>query len=483
MYRITFGTDGWRAVIAEHFTFANVGRVASAVGRYVSETYHKNGKKVPVVIGYDTRFLADRFALHAAQTLISQGVPAKLSSRDVPTPAIAWAAQTEPTAGAIQLTASHNPPEYCGMKYIPDYAGPATNEITERILALLPDAASDDVELASVDVARFDPKPPYMKALRDRIDLDRIAAAKLRVGCDCLYSTSRDYLDALLSESGVETKVLHDWRDPLFGGGMPEPKAEFLQELSNLVRMQGLDAGLTTDGDADRLAVVDDTGTYLSANQLLALLLRHLVKNKGMSGAVVRTVATTHLLDRLAEQYGLEVLETPVGFKYIGEIMRQRDILIGGEESGGISIKGHIPEKDGIFSNMLIVEMMAYERKPLSSIWADLVRESGKDFAYRRRDLRLTSRSQKDLIQKMDTEPFRRIGDFDVVQIKRLDGLKYYLADGSWVLFRPSGTEPLVRLYYEAPTSRRADELKLDFDRQLEELMSKLGTQMLSLKH
>lgn len=478
MYQITFGTDGWRAIIGEHFTFANVERVACAVGQYVKQNYHNNGAKAPVLVGYDTRFMADKFAQHTAQVLISMGVPAKVADRDVPTPVIAWACQTEPTAGAIQLTASHNPGEYCGMKYIPDYAGPATNEITERILAHVPQEAQGG-ELLSLEVPRFDPKPAYMKALNERIDFERIAAAKLRVGCDCLFSTSRGYLNEALATHGVDVKVLHDWRDPLFGGYHPEPKAEYLMELSDLVRKEKLQVGLATDGDADRLGVVDDNGNYLSANQLLALLIRHLVVNRNLTGTIVRTVATTHLLDRLAEMYGLDVIETPVGFKYIGEIMRQKDVLIGGEESGGISVKGHIPEKDGILANMLIVEMLAYEKRPISQIWNDLVSETGRGFAYRRRDLRLTQSSQKDLIAKMLAEPFTRIGDAKVKELGRQDGLKFYLEDGSWILFRPSGTEPLVRLYYEAIDAPRVDKLKKDFEGQLELLMSKLGSKTL----
>ncbi len=478
MSQITFGTDGWRAIIAEDFTFANVERVAAAVGRYVIETYGMNGQARPVLVGYDTRFLADKFAIRAAQALISLGVPAKVTERDVPTPAIAAATGSELTAGALQLTASHNPPEYCGMKYIPDYAGPATNEITERILAQLKDH-EDLGDLSHIEVPRFDPRPSYMQSIRSLIDTERLAAAKLRVGCECLYSTSRGYLDSALRDSGVEVHVLHDWRDPLFGGFMPEPKPEFLGELSALVKKEKLDAGLATDGDADRFGVIDDQGNYMSPNQLLALLTRHLVKNRGMKGCVVRTVATTHVLDRLCESYGLEIIETPVGFKYVGEIMRQKDVLIGGEESGGVSIKGHIPEKDGILANLLLVEMLAYEKKALSQVWHQLVREVGTEFSYRRRDLKLTAENQKRLVEQMLAKPFETIGATRVERIGRLDGLKFYVEGGGWVLFRPSGTEPLVRLYYEASSTARVEELKADFDEAIERVISDLGARLL----
>lgn len=480
MAQITFGTDGWRAIIAEDFTFANVERVAAAVGRYVMEAYGSNGKAQPVLVGYDTRFLADKFAVRTAQTLISMGVPAKVSQRDVPTPVIAAATQAEPTAGALQLTASHNPPEYCGMKYIPDYAGPATNEITERILAHLRDEENLG-DVSHIEVPFFDPRPNYMGLIQKRIDTERLAAAKLAVGCECLYSTSRGYLDSALRDHGVEVHVLHDWRDPLFGGFMPEPKPQFLGDLSALVKKEGLAAGLATDGDADRFGAVDDQGNYMSPNQLLALLTRHLVKNRQMKGCIVRTVATTHVLDRLAAAYGLTVEETPVGFKYVGEIMRQKDVLIGGEESGGVSFFGHIPEKDGILANLLLVEMLAYEKRPLSQIWHELVNEVGTEFAYRRRDLKLTMENQKRLVEHMLTKPFDTIGNTRVERVGRLDGLKFYVEDGSWVLFRPSGTEPLVRLYYEASSTPRVEELKRDFDAAVDRVVSDLGARLLAV--
>ena len=480
MSQITFGTDGWRAIIAEDFTFANVERVAAAVARYVIETYGGNGKTRPVVVGYDTRFLADKFALRTAQTLISMGVPARLADRDVPTPVIATAAVTDLTGGAIQLTASHNPPEYCGMKYIMHHAGPATNEVTGRILAHL---RADETfgDLSHIEVARFDPRPAYMQSIKDRIDLERIKAANLSVAVECLYSTCRGYLDRALKENGVNVHVLHDWRDPLFGGFMPEPKPEFLTELSTLVKKEKLAAGLATDGDADRFGVIDDQGNYLSPNMLLSLLTRHLVKNRGMKGLVVRTVATTHVLDRLCEIYGLEIEETPVGFKYIGELQRLKDVLLGGEESGGFSFKGHIPEKDGIMANLMLVEMLAYEKKPLSQIWLDLVKETGTEFAYRRRDLKLTAENQKKLVEHILAKPFDTIGKTRVERVGRLDGLKFYMEDGSWILFRPSGTEPLVRLYYEARTVERVEQLKRDFDECVERVVNDLGARLLAV--
>ncbi len=480
MSQIIFGTDGWRAVIAEDFTFANVEKVAYAIGQYINETYDTSGNRAPILVGYDTRFLADSFAKRAAQVFISMGIPAKLSDRDVPTPVIAHATQAEPTVGAVMLTASHNPPEYCGIKYIPEYAGPATNEITEKIVSHLSDLPFE-LDVHSIDVPRFCAKANYVEAVEKLIDFERIAAAGLKVGVECLYSTSRGYLDEILQKHGVSTKVLHNWRDPLFGGGMPEPKAQYLKDLSKLVQENKLDVGLATDGDADRFAIMDETGEYVSPNQLLALLTQHLLKNRKVSGAIVKTVATTHFLDRLAKSHGLEIFETPVGFKYIGELMRQKDILIGGEESGGCSVKGHIPEKDGILCNLLIVEMLAYEKKPLSQIWKEIVAKSGVEFAYRRRDMRLTTESQKTFVDKLSKEPFKNVGKVRVEKLGTLDGFKYYMEDDSWILVRPSGTEPLVRFYFEAPSSQQVDTLKAEFDQMIDDLLQGIGARQLAL--
>lgn len=467
---IKFGTDGWRAVIAEDFTFANVERVAYAVGLYVRENYQKD---TPMLIGYDTRFLADRFAERAAKVLMAMGVPVRVSSRDVPTPCIAWATQHEPTAGALQFTASHNPPEYCGIKYIPEYAGPATDDITNKIVQRLA-ATPSEIPISDGEVQHFDPQPPYLAAIGKIVNLKKIGGSGIKVGYDALYSTSRGYLDHILKQWGVSVKVLHDWRDPLFGGGMPEPKKQFLRDLSGLVKTEKLDVGLATDGDADRFAVLDENGNYLSPNQLLCLLTRHLVKNKGQKGSIVRTVATTHLIDRLAEAYGLDVIETPVGFKFIGEEMRKGDILIGGEESGGMSIKGHIPEKDGILANLLLVEMMAYEGKPLSAIWEDLQDEVGDRFIGLRADLKLNDFTQKELMKRLTEKPLSQLAGEKVSKVGRKDGLKLYLDESNWLLIRPSGTEPLIRLYFEGTAKERVEKVADDFNAQVDEILKAL---------
>lgn len=471
--QIKFGTDGWRAIIADGFTFENVERVAYAVGQYAKDVYgltEANAKQKPMLIGYDTRFLADKFAERAAQVLESLGITARVSKRDVPTPCIAFAVQNEPTSGALQITASHNPPEYCGIKYIPHFGGPATVDITNSISKHLK-AMPVGYEFERGKIEYFDPQPSYLEAIRKLVDLKKLGGSKLRIGYDALFSTSRGYLDKLLKEAGMQVTVLHDHRDPLFGGGMPEPKAEYLKELIELVKKEKLNAGFATDGDADRFAVIDENGNYLPPNQLLCLLTRHLVKNRKLSGAVVRTVATTHMLDKIAQEYGLDLIETPVGFKYIGEKMREGDVLIGGEESGGVSIKGHIPEKDGIIANLLVLEMMVTEGKPLSQIWKDLVAEVGSDIVARRGDLHLTQKTQKLLMERLSSDPLRTLAGEPVMRIGRDDGIKLYLDHSTWLLVRPSGTEPVMRLYFEGTAVDRVERIVADFYKQIDAIL------------
>jgi len=310
------------------------------------------------------------------------------------------------------------------------------------------------------------------------VDMKKIGASKLKVGYDALYSTSRDYLDKAIQDCGLPVTVLHNWRDPLFGGGMPEPKAKYLKDLMATVKNDKLDVGLATDGDADRFSVIDEKGNFCSPNQLLCLLTRHLVKNRGMKGAIVRTVSTTHLLDRMAKKYNLELLETPVGFKYIGEIMRSHDVLIGGEESGGVSVKGHIPEKDGILANLLIVEMLAFEGKPLSAIWQDVIDEAGTNPVYLRDDLQLTHRTQKALMQRITEKPLTTLAGEKVVREGHKDGLKLYLDDETWLLIRPSGTEPLIRLYAEGAPGARMEKVMDDFKKQVDDILTEIVSVM-----
>lgn len=465
---ITFGTDGWRDLIADGFTFGNVRIVASAIADYVQEAYSADR---PVLVGYDTRFLAREFAETVVSILSDRGIKTLLSERDVPTPVIAFAARELNSAGAVMLTASHNPPQYCGIKYIPDYAGPATKAITDKIVSRVNHYLATNATFAKGRKVgdTFDPMPGYMAWIRELVPGEAMKQAKLSVVYDALYSTGRGYLDALLTEFGCKVTLLHGNRDPLFGGGMPEPAVGQLGELIQTVK-GGYDLGLATDGDADRFGVVDSEGTFYTPNQVIALLMRHLIKNRKQTGVVVRTVATTHLIDRLAAHYGVEVRETPVGFKWVGEKMREESVLIGGEESGGLSVLGHIPEKDGILANLLVADMMATEGKPLKQIWAELVAEVGWNPANRRLDLHLTEEAKAAVLKLFLEETPKAIAGLSVTDSSRKDGVKLMLADGSWVLARPSGTEPIIRVYLEAADKPALDKLAHAVERLVEEV-------------
>ncbi|WP_413198964.1 phosphoglucomutase/phosphomannomutase family protein [Nostoc piscinale] len=455
--KIKFGTDGWRGIIADDFTFPNVRKVTRAIASYLETAYTKDR---PVLIAYDTRFLADQFARTAAQVLADLGWTVKITDRDCPTPVIAYNARHLNSAGALMFTASHNPAPYCGIKYIPDYAGPATPEITDTIVANI-ESASDDLPSnnPSGSISIFDPKPDYLQFIYTLLDVERIKSAHLKVKYDALYSTSRGYLDEVLQQSGTELESFHTWRDVLFGGGMPEPKGEQLEELVEAVRRDQADLGLATDGDSDRFGIVDEQGNVLTPNTVLLVLARHLIKNKGKSGAIVRTVATTHLLDNLAAKYGLPIYETAVGFKYIGEKMRETTVLIGGEESGGLSVIGHIPEKDGVLADMLVAEAIAYEGKPLSQLVKEAIAEADGPLYNNRLDLHLTEAHKTAVIDSYTHNPPSEVAGIKVKEVGRKDGIKLYLEEGSWVLLRPSGTEPLVRVYMETNSPEKLSQI------------------------
>ena len=465
--KIKFGTDGWRGIIADDFTFSNVRKVTRAIASYLETAYTKDR---PVLVGYDTRFLADQFAMTAAKVLAGLGWTVKIVDRDCPTPVIAYNARHLNSAGALMFTASHNPATYCGIKYIPDYAGPATPEITDTIVSNI-FSADDTPSSTSVDqISSFDPKPDYLKFLYTLIDVNRIRSAHLKVKYDALYSTSRGYLDTVLEHCGCEVERFNTYRDVLFGGGMPEPKGEQLVGLAEAVKKDQADLGLATDGDSDRFGIIDEQGNVLAPNTVLLLLARHLIKNKGKTGAIVRTVATTHLLDNLAASYGLEIYETPVGFKYIGEKMRDTTVLIGGEESGGLSIVGHIPEKDGILADMLVAEAIAYEGKPLSQLVEEVIAEAGGPLHNKRLDLHLDEAHKAAVIDSFTKNPPTSITGLKVKEVGRKDGIKLYLEDGSWILLRPSGTEPLMRVYLET----NSPEKQIQIAEQIEQTVNHL---------
>jgi phosphomannomutase len=466
--KIKFGTDGWRGIIADDFTFPNVRKVTRAIASYLETAYSKNR---PVLVAYDTRFLAEKFARTAAEVLADLGWTVKITDRDCPTPVIAYHARYQNSAGALMFTASHNPAPYCGIKYIPDYAGPATPEITDTIVANIAEA-EDTLPSNSQNskISSFDPKPEYLKFIYTLIDVERIRSARLKVKYDALYSTSRGYLDEVLQRCGCELETFHTYRDVLFGGGMPEPKGEQLLSLVAAVKKDKADLGLATDGDSDRFGIVDEQGNILTPNTILLLLARHLIKNKGKTGAIVRTVATTHLLDNLAAKYRLEIYETPVGFKYIGEKMRQTSVLIGGEESGGLSIIGHIPEKDGILADLLVAEAIAYEGKPLSQLVAEAIAAADGPLYNYRLDWHLNDAHKLAAIDSFTKNPPGEVAGLKVKEVGRKDGIKLYLEDGSWVLLRPSGTEPLMRVYLETNSPEKQTQIATYMEKLIHQL-------------
>ncbi|MBD2137248.1 phosphoglucomutase/phosphomannomutase family protein [Anabaena sp. FACHB-1237] len=466
--QIKFGTDGWRGIIADDFTFPNVRKVTRAIACYLQTAYSKDR---PVLIAYDTRFLAEKFARASADVLADLGWNVQITDRDCPTPVIAYNARLLNSAGALMFTASHNPAPYCGIKYIPDYAGPATPEITDTIVANI-ETATDELPSSnpSGTISTFDPKPEYLSFIYSLLDVEKIKSAKLKVKYDALYSTSRGYLDEVLEHCGTNLQSFHTWRDVLFGGGMPEPKGEQLVELVEAVKADQADLGLATDGDSDRFGIVDEQGNVLTPNTVLLVLARHLIKNKGKSGAIVRTVATTHLLDNFAAKYNLPLYETAVGFKYIGEKMRETAVLIGGEESGGLSVIGHIPEKDGILADMLVAEAIAYEGKPLSVLVKEAIAEADGPLYNKRLDLHLTESHKDAVINTYTQKPPSELAGIGVKEVGRKDGIKLYLEEGSWVLLRPSGTEPLVRVYMETNSQEKLAQIAATMEAEIAKL-------------
>jgi alpha-D-glucose phosphate-specific phosphoglucomutase len=460
---IKFGTDGWRAIIAEEFTFDNVVLVTKAIAAYIKTVYDPSK---PVIVGYDTRFMADKFAKKAAETLSEYGLNVMLSDSYSPTPAIAFAAKNLNSAGALMFTASHNPAEYCGIKYIPDYAGPASKDITDVIVENVTKLQADNTQIlpdsqfkGNIDI--FSPKKAYLSEIKKFIDIEKIKNAGIKAVVDPMYATARGYIDELLKDAGVSFTMIHDRHDPLYGGMMPDPKPKYLKELQQLVVNSYPSIGLSNDGDADRFGIYDEKGNFVSPNEIIALLMRHLIKNKGKKGSVVRTVAASRMIDSLAEKYGVEVHEVAVGFKWICEVMRREDVLVGGEESGGLSILGHIPEKDGILANMAVLEAIAYENKPLFEIIEDLKKEAGAEFINDRIDLHLTESTKKMAMDMFYNNPPEVIGGLSVKNINKIDGVKIYFEDEtSWILIRPSGTEPVLRIYFETDSKEKLSSLQ-----------------------
>jgi phosphoglucomutase len=458
--QIKFGTSGWRAVMAEEFTFANVRRAVGGIARYVAA--QKMGARV--IVGRDPRFLGETFCALAAEILQDHGITPVIVAEPAPTPAFAYAVVQIKADGVINFTASHNPPEYNGIKFSTPDGCPALPEVTHKIEAEIEageksDSASSITNTASSGRASeaLDVRTPYLKRLREIVDLEVIRKAGLRVCFDPMWGAARGYSDALLHDAGVKVETVHDYRDVLFGGHAPEPDDHLLQDLREKMRLTQAHIGIATDGDADRFGIVDADGTFLQPNYIIALLFDYLVESRGWKNGVAKSVATTNLINAIAKARGVELYETPVGFKYIGELIMQDKIAIGGEESAGLSIRHHVPEKDGVLAGLLCCEMIARRGQSLGEQLKALRNQVGSYYP-QRQNFRLTPEVKEKFTEKLRSDP-REFCGHGVREVVRTDGLKLIFEDGSWVCYRLSGTEPVVRVYSEARSEQGLEKL------------------------
>lgn len=446
-YPIRFGTDGWRAIIADDFTFANVRVAAQATADSFAASGSEGDRTV--LIGYDVRFLSDRFAQATAEVFAGNGFRVQLMDRPYPTPYVSFEVHRQGLAGGIVITASHNPASFNGFKVKAAFGGSATPEITadieSRIGATPVRRGTDGIEVVG-------PSSEYSEHLRSLVDWKTVSDSGLRIIADPMHGSSGRLLEELLAETSCTVKTIRGEPDPYFGGVHPEPMMPQLEPLARAVVAQGAAAGLATDGDGDRLGVVDETGRFVSTLEVLPLLLLHAHRRRGWRGEVVHTFSQSLLVGRIAAALGLVVHETPIGFKNIARLMLDRSVLIGGEESGGIGLSRHLPERDGIFVNLLILDLLAATGRPLSHLIQEMWNEFG-EFHYGRRDLKVPLEASARLIEDLAVNPPSEIAGLTVTDVGTLDGAKLRLGPDSWVLFRRSGTEPVLRVYSEAPTS------------------------------
>jgi len=472
---IHFGTDGWRAVISDTFTFHNLRLVGQAIADAVGSEHWLNGKSSAenidphkMVVGYDTRFLSDRYASDMARVLAANGYKVLLSQSDAPTPVISFTVRQQGAIGGVMITASHNAPRYNGVKLKAAYGGSALPEQCRRVEVYLNDNEARgrgpnqmDFEQARQAglIQRINPLPAYYDHLRTLINFDLIAESPQRIVVDSMYGSGRGVIKGVLQGTGCEVQEIRAELNPGFGGVHPEPIGRYLGALASAISMGMGDLGLVTDGDGDRIGAMDGRGNFVDPHKIMALALRYLVEKRGWRGPVIRTVSTTSMIDRLAVRYGLPMHETPVGFNHIADYMLQGDVLIGGEESGGISFQGHIPEGDGILMGLLLLEIVATSGKTLYELVENLLEEVGPAF-YQRTDLRLSHPVSKEAMSRSLVEDAPvEIGGEKIASISTVDGVKYLMADESWLLIRPSGTEPVLRVYAEGRTQQMVQDL------------------------
>lgn len=456
--QIKFGTDGWRGVIARDYTFDNLSLVAQATMDYLNREGLGNKG---LVIGYDRRFLSRDFARRVAEIAAGNDIKVRLTEDYAPTPTVSWAVRESGAGAGVMITASHNPPEYNGFKVKEAFGGsalPLTTKILEEIIfynmennrRVVAVPYGDALERGLIEL--FDPREGYFHQIGRYVDLDLIAKAGIPAVVDPMYGAGAGYIPQLLPS----VDEIHTIENPAFGGLAPEPIAQNLQELSALVKSGKYRVGLALDGDADRIGAVDEKGDFFSSHCIFTVILRHLIEYKKMTGDVVKTVSTTRMIDLLAHKYQLQLCETPIGFKHICDLMLQRDILMGGEESGGLGVKGHIPERDGILLGLLLLEAMAVSGKGLRQMLEETMDEIGH-FHYRRIDRHIEAAAKESLIKRLSMNPPVTIDGRVVVSTCFSDGFKFIFDNGEWLLIRPSGTEPVLRLYSEALSEDQVD--------------------------
>ncbi len=456
---ITFGTDGWRGVIADDFTFDNVRRVAAAIASYV----HRNDDaRKGLVVGYDTRFASRRAAEVTAERLAAAGIPVRLATDYTPTPAVSFSVRHFGTAGGVMITSSHNPWNWNGVKFKANYAGPATPAIMKEIEKDL--HAGADPKGTPAKVEDVDLKGPYVDAICKFVDLDRIAKAGFKFAIDPMHGAGRGVLAGIFTPRKISFVEIHGEVNPLFPGMNPEPIEPHISLLQETVRKEKCHAGFATDGDADRIGAVAEDGSFVDSHKIFSILLRWLIERKQWPGDVAKTFSATKMLDKIAARHGRKLMEVPIGFKYICDLMLEHEILIGGEESGGIGVKRHIPERDGICNALLLAAVMAEEGRTLAQLVADLQKQYGPHY-YGRRDLHIANDIKESAIQRARGGKFVKIGPYKVLRSETIDGIKFYVdapKDGGvepWILFRASGTEPMLRLYSEASSPELVNEI------------------------